>query len=81
VHKGTFQNRIFGNVPGIDCISNLETSRGGDGSTVNVAGFERKSGSFKSGWGPSWRSVWPMAADATSAGPAGANVAASAAKS
>ncbi len=54
-------------------MSNLEVARGGDGSTVNVAGYEKKSGAFRSRWGPSWRSIWPMKADATSAGPAGAS--------
>ena len=52
-------------------MSNLETSRGGDGSTLNVAGYEQKSGLFKSVWGPSWRSVWSMKPDSTAAGPAG----------
>jgi acyl-homoserine lactone acylase PvdQ len=73
VHKGTFQNRIFGSNPIGSCLSNLETSRGGDGSTLNVAGYEKKSGLFKSGWGPSWRSVWSMKPDPTAAGPAGAS--------
>ena len=72
-HNGIFQNRIFGNSELGACISNLATSRGGDGSTVNVAGYEKKSGQFRSGWGPSWRCVWPMKADATAAGPAGAS--------
>ena len=73
VHKGTFQNRIFGSNPIGSCLSNLEASRGGDGSTLNVAGYEKKSGLFKSGWGPSWRSVWSMKPDPTAAGPAGAS--------
>lgn len=72
-HKGVFQNRIFGGTEIGSCLSNLEVSRGGDGSTVNVAGYEKKSGTFRSGWGPSWRCVWPMKADSTSAGPAGKN--------
>ena len=72
-HKGIFQNRIFGGSEITGCLSNLETSRGGDGSTVNVAGYEKKSFTFRSGWGPSWRCVWPMKADDTSAGPAGAS--------
>jgi hypothetical protein len=71
VHLGIFSNRIFGGSELGSCLSNLVTSRGGDGGTVNVAGYEKKSGEFRSAWGPSWRCVWPMKADATAAGPAG----------
>jgi len=60
LHKARFPHGVFDRVPLLSRFFSLETSAGGDASTVNVGAY-RRDGSFLMTDGPSYRQVLDLA--------------------
>ncbi|MFN2386090.1 MAG: penicillin acylase family protein [Thermoanaerobaculia bacterium] len=56
LHTARFPHGVFGGVPGLRKLFNVESGQGGDASTINVGAY-RRDGSFVMGEGPSYRQI------------------------
>ena len=61
VHSAEFNAPVLGGVGLLSCLLNRGVAHGGDGSSVNVGGFDASSDSFAQSAGASYRQVVDLA--------------------
>ncbi|HET9027100.1 MAG TPA: penicillin acylase family protein [Trueperaceae bacterium] len=60
-HQAVHDHDVLGGIPVLSSLANLKVGNGGDGFSVNAAGFGLKFGSFEQTHGPGYRSVYDLA--------------------